>query len=122
MLVNFGRGEHPLKKLFCWGEEEERADEPARLRQMVDWGLVPAADHVHSALRDLANEYWTSALPHLLKDFQQLLRDALDLLHELGEADGRSDRSHWDIPSITPHWQTRGFRGWASLIELLHDA
>jgi hypothetical protein len=111
-----------LKKPFRWGDEEESADEPMRLRQLVDWELVLAADHVHSALRDLADEHWTSALPQLLEDFQQLLRDALDLLRELGEADDRSDRSHWDLPSITPHWQNRGFRDWVSLIELLRDA
>ncbi len=51
-----------------------------------------------------------------------MLRDALDLLRELGEADDRSDRSHWDLPSISPHWQNRGFRDWVALIELLRDA
>ena len=111
-----------LKKPFRWGDEEGSAGEPTRLRQLVDWELVLAADHVHSALRDIADEHWTSALPQLLEDFQQLLRDALDLLRELGEADDRSDRSHWDLPSITPHWQNRGFRDWVSLIELLRDA
>jgi hypothetical protein len=50
------------------------------------------------------------------------LCDALDLLRELGDADDRSDRSHWDLPSITPHWQNRGFREWVSLVELLRDA
>lgn len=111
-----------LKKPFRWGEEEESADEPTRLRQLVDWELVLAADDVHSAQRDFADEQWGSALPNLLEDFQQLLRDALDLLRELGEADDRSDRSHWDLPSITPHWQNRGFRDWVSLIVLLRDA
>ncbi|MGE3151856.1 MAG: anti-phage defense-associated sirtuin Dsr1 [Nitrospiraceae bacterium] len=111
-----------LKKPFRWGDEEENTGEPTRLRQLVDWELVLVANHVHSALRDLAGEHWTSALPQLLEDFQQLLRDALDLLRELGEADDRSDRSHWDLPSITPHWQNRGFRDWVSLIELLRDA
>lgn len=81
-----------------------------------------AADHVHSTLRDLGGEHWTSALPDLLEDFQQLLRDALDLLRELGEADNRTDRSYWDLPSITPHWQNRGVHDWVSLIELLRDA
>lgn len=109
-----------LKKPFRW--EEESADEPTRLRQLVDWELVLGADHVQSALPDFAHEQWVSALPYLLEDFQQLLRDALDLLRELGEADDRSDRSHWDLPSITPHWQNRGFRDWVSLIELLRDA
>ncbi len=112
-----------LKKPFRWGDDDSSsADEPTRIKQLVDWELALAADHVHSALRDLADEHWTSALPELLDDFQQLLRDALDLLRELGEADDHSDRSHWDLPSITPHWQNRGFRDWVSLIELLRDA
>lgn len=112
-----------LKKPFRWGEDDSSgADEPTRIKQLVDWELALNADHVHSTLRDPADEPWKSALPHLLEDFQQLLRDALDLLRELGEADDRSDRSHWDLPSITPHWQNRGFRDWVSLIELLRDA
>lgn len=111
-----------LRKPFRWGEELASTDEPTRLRQLVDWELVLAADHVHSALRDLAGEQWQEALPALLEDFQLLLRDALDLLRELGEAEDRSDRSHWDLPSISPHWQNRGFRDWVSLIELLRDA
>lgn len=112
-----------LKKPFRWGDDDSNSTyEPARIKQLVDWELVLAADHVQSALHDLADEHWTSALPLLLEDFQQLLRDALDLLRELGEADDHSDRSHWDLPSITPHWQNRGFRDWVSLIELLRDA
>lgn len=110
-----------LKKPFRWGVEE-RTEEPTRIKQLVDWELVLAADHVHSSLRDLADDQWQSALPSLLDNFQQLLRDALDLLHELGEADDRDDRSYWDLPSIMPHWQNRGFRDWVTLIELLRDA
>lgn len=112
-----------LKKPFRWGDDESgRVDEPTHIKQLVDWELSLTSDHVHSALRDLTDDHWTSSLPLLLDDFQQLLRDALDLIRELGEADERSDRSHWDLPSIMPHWQNRGFRDWVSLIELLRDA
>lgn len=111
-----------LRRPFRWGDESDSADDPKRLRQLVDWDLVLAADRVHSALRDLADAQWQAALPALLEDMQQLLRDALDLMRELGEADERSDRSHWDLPSISPHWQNRGFRDWVSLIELLREA
>jgi hypothetical protein len=111
-----------LKKPFHWGAEGENIGEPTRIKQLVDWELALAADHVHSALQDLVDARWASALPLLVEDFQQLLRDALDLLRELGEADDRSDRSHWDLPSIAPHWQNRGFDDWVSLIELLRDA
>lgn len=112
-----------LKQPFRWGDDgSNSADEPTHIRQLVDWELVLATDHVQTTLSDMTNEPWRSALQQLLEDFQQLLRDALDLLCELGEAGERSDRSHWDLPSITPHWQNRGFRDWVSLIELLRDA
>lgn len=111
-----------LKKPFRWGDEPEGTGEPNRIRQLVDWELVLATDHVQSALRDRAGDHWSAALPRLLDDFQLLLRDALALLRELGEADDYSDRSHWDLPSISAHWQNRGFRDWVMLIELLRDA
>jgi len=104
------------------GDEVKSPDKPTRIRHLVHWELVLAADHVHSALPNLADERWASVLPLLLEDFQQLLHDALDLQRELGEDDDRSDRSHWDLPSITPHRQNRGFCDWVSLIELLRDA
>ncbi len=109
-----------LKKPFRWHDED--SDMPERLGQLVDWELVLTADYVHSSLHDLASEHWSKALPVLKDDFQQLLRDALDLLRELGEADDQSDRSHWDLPSISSHWQNRGFRDWVVLIELLRDS
>ena len=111
-----------LQEPCRWGNEVESADEPTRMRHLVHWELVLATDSMHDALHDLADERWASVLPLLLEDFQQLLRDALDLLRELGEADDRSDNSHWDLPSITPHRQNRGFRGWVHLLELLRDA
>ena len=112
-----------LKKPFHWDEGEEDVGTPKHLRKLVDWELVLAADHVHSSLKSLVKtDYWGNALPILLDDFQQLLRDALDLIRELGGADDHSDRSYWDLPSISPHWQNRGFRDWVALIELLRDA
>ncbi|MET1081029.1 MAG: anti-phage defense-associated sirtuin Dsr1 [Pseudomonas sp.] len=111
-----------LKELFRFGDESEIVDEPTNLRQLVDWDLVLAAGHIQSMLRNLVENSLASVLPSLLEDFQQLLRDALDLMCELGEANERSDRSVWDLPSISSHWQNRGYRDWVSLIELLRDA
>ncbi len=113
-----------LRKPYRWGDDARgQVEPPQRVRDLVDWELVLATDHVHSLLPDLAkSEHWRRALPLLLDDFQQLLRDALDLMRELGEADDRSDRSFWDLPSIRPHWQNRGFRDWVALIELVRDA
>ncbi|MGQ5521826.1 anti-phage defense-associated sirtuin Dsr1 [Chitinimonas sp. PSY-7] len=111
-----------LKKPLRRGGENEISAEPATIRQLVDWELVLVVDHVRTALLDHPNEHWTTALPSLLGDFQQLLLDALNLLQELEAADDLRDRSYWDLPSITPHWQNRGFRDWVCLIEFLRDA
>jgi len=113
-----------LRKPFRWfNDDSYQADSPRRVRDLVDWELVLATDHVYSLLPDLErSENWQHALPELLDDFQHLLRDALDLMHELGEADDRSDRSFLDLPSISPHWQNRGLHDWVALIELVRDA
>ena len=113
-----------LKKPFRWGDDDSgSANEPARIRQLVDWEIVLASGHVYSVLRDLVDEScWALALPELLDDIQLLLRDALDLLRELGEADDYRDPSFLELPSITPHWQNQKFRDWVSLIELMRDA
>ena len=112
-----------LENLPCEDNDDlSGADAPVQIRQLVNWEIVLTADNVYPALRDFADEAWLSALPHLLDDFQQLLRDALDLMREMGEADEREDDSHRSLPSIAPHEQNQGFRDWASLIELLRDA
>ena len=98
------------------------AEEPTHLGQLVNWELVLASDHVHSLLRTATDPAWKSALPQLLDDLQQLLRDALDLFSELRNGDPRSDRSYWDLPSIHGHWQNGGYHEWVTLIELLRDS
>ncbi len=111
-----------FSKALRWGKDEENVEEIPSTRHLVDSELVLAADNVDYTLRELGDERWTSTLPDLLEDFQQLLRDALDLMRELGAADDRDDQSHWHLPSIEPHWQNRGYRDWVSLIELLRAA
>lgn len=82
-----------------------------------------STDGVHSSLRHLSNnERWTAALPELLSDFSALLRDALDLRRELGDVDGRSDRSCIQQPSISEHQQNSKFHDWTALIDLSRDA
>jgi len=112
-----------IREPYHLDEKTGDAVEPTRLKQIVEFELVLASDNVGTALAELQqSQLWRGALPLVLKDAQQLLRDALDLLGELGEADERSDRSHWDLPSISPHWQNRGFHDWVSLIELCRDS
>ena len=79
--------------------------------------------YVHSTVQELPDdERWRTALPELLHDFSALLRDALDLMRELGEADDNTDRSYVHHPSITEHPQNMGFHDWTALIDLTRDA
>ncbi len=112
-----------LRKPYRWGNESKSTGGPEKIGDLVGWDLELSADHVHSALRDFANSTdGPIAFPELVEDLQQLLRDALDLLRELGAADDHSDNSHWDLPSISHHWQNKGFKDWVVLIEFLRDS
>ncbi|KTB95730.1 anti-phage defense-associated sirtuin Dsr1 [Pseudomonas syringae] len=117
-----------ITEFMRWGVEYDQGHDAAitesvtRLDQIVNWEIVLASDHVHSFLGELDNEKWRTALPFLLEDIQQCLRDSLDLAQELGAASESADRSFWDLPSITPHWQNRRLHDWVSLIELLRDS
>ena len=113
-----------LRDPFRWplGDVEDN-NEPAHIRQLVDWDIVLSASHVHMTLHGLkGNERWGTALPTLLTDFTRLLRDALDLMRELGGADDKSDLSYVNQPSISEHPQNSAHHGWTALIELNRDA
>lgn len=112
-----------LREPFCWPDEGGESPEPERIKDLVEWKIVLSTDHVHSSLRDLPkDERWTAALPELLSDFSALLRDALDLMRELGGADDKNDLSYVHQPSISEHPQNRDFHGWTALIDLTRDA
>lgn len=111
-----------LSKPLPWPATEEETGEPD-IEDLVDWEIVLSTDGVHSNLDDLSNnQRWTDALPELLSDFSALLRDALDLRRELGDVDGRSDRSYIQQPSISEHEQNSKFYDWTALIDLNRDA
>ncbi len=112
-----------LREPFRWSEEDGDTGAPQRVKDLVDWEVVLSAGHVHSALRDLPKDQrWTEALPVLLSDFSALLRDALDLMRELGGVDDRSDLSYMHRPSISRHPQNTDLRDWTALIDLTRDA
>lgn len=112
-----------LREPFRWPAEDGEARKLERIRDLVEWEIGLSTDHVHSSLRDLPrDERWKAALPELLSDVSVLLRDALDLMRELGSAEDRSDLSYIHQPSISEHPQNRDFHDWTTLIELTRDA
>lgn len=114
-----------LREPFQGWEDTEDGDpvEPTKITDIVNWEIVLNADHVHSALRDVAEDpQWQEALPDLLSDATSLLRDTLDLMRELGSADDRRDGSYVQQPSISDHPQNKNFHDWTALIDLVRDA
>lgn len=113
-----------LKEPFPWPDVSSSHDDARTgITHLIDREFSLAADDAHSVLYgDVVAASWLSALPHLLEDFQRLLRDTLDLLRELGDADEYNDRSFWYQPSIASHRQNRRLHQWVILIELLRDS
>lgn len=112
-----------LNRPFTWGTEEPEHGESEDLRRSISWTLELAGTDVHSFLHDLENSPpWQAALPSLATDFQQLLRDALDLMHELGEADEHEDPSGLYISSLCSPRQFFRFNAWRTLVDLVRDA
>jgi hypothetical protein len=98
--------------------------EPERMNDLVEWQIVLPTDKMHDRLKNLRQKTnLTDALPDLLSDFSALLRDALDLMRELGGVGDRSDRFDIHQPSISEHLQNKNDRDdWTALIDLTRDA
>ena len=111
-----------LREPFPWPIEDEEDDEPRHMNRLVEADFVLSTNHVLSIPRDLNDRRWSEALPALLSDFTGLLRDALDLMRELGYADCKEDQSYWSRPSISEHLQNRDSQDWTALIKLARDA
>lgn len=112
-----------LREPFRWSGASDGYEAQDSIKKIVEWEVVLASDHVHSGLRDMPkDEQWVAALPDLLDDFSALLRDALDLMRELGGVDSENDHSYFHQPSISHHSQNKDFHDWTALIELTRDA
>jgi hypothetical protein len=112
-----------LRPPYHKGDSTDETTEPKRIKDLVDWELELAADHVHSTLiKRIEQNGLQPYLPELLDDVTLLLTDALDLSRELGGADDKSDLSYLHQPSVSQHNQNKGFRGWTALIELAREA
>ena len=97
--------------------------EPEQIHDLVWWKIVLFADTALHDLEELAKDKrWIEASPELLIEFSSLLRDALDLMRELGGANDRSDLSCILRPSISEHPQNRSPYDWTALISLTRDA
>lgn len=112
-----------IREPFRWTETPDTICEITRVSDLVKWEIVLSSGHLHHILPDIQRlPCWSPALPELLQDVSLLLRDAFDLMHELGGADEKSDHSYSYQPSISNHPQNNDFHDWTGLIILTRDA
>ncbi|MDP2347232.1 MAG: anti-phage defense-associated sirtuin Dsr1 [Gammaproteobacteria bacterium] len=104
-------------------DEGDERKNPDHLKEIVDWEVVLSADDVRTMLNGIKGSVrWNDALRAFLPDATLLLRDALDLMREVGDATEERDGSFIDQPSISEHQQNQEFHDWTLLIELVRDA
>lgn len=96
---------------------------PERLTDLVDARIVLPLQYAHDWIDLLRDDILVpqTAQP-LLYVFSALLRDAMDLKQELGQADEKRDDSYISQPSIGEHPQNSRFRDWTVLVDLTRDA
>ncbi len=111
-----------LREPFRYDEKTRNIEEPVQIRDLVEWELDLATPHVSTVIEAAFEGERRLLLAAFLDDFQLLLRDAMDLMRDLGDADESNDRSSWHLPSISDHPQNQRFHDWVLLIELVRDA
>ena len=85
--------------------------------------VVLLANYILDSLKELTKDkLWVAASPKLLTEFISLLRDALDLMRELGDADDSDDPSCYLRASISKHALNKSQNDWTDLIDLTRDA
>lgn len=111
-----------LSERYSDPEGVKKEGGPERASELFNWEVVLSGNYTGEFGRDLKGENWTKALGELLEDFQVLVRDALDMMADLGEANEEGDLSFVALPSISLHEQNDGYPEWGQLIELLRDS
>lgn len=83
---------------------------------LSEGGLRDSMDSIRKS------QQWLEALPQLFVSASEALRDALDLMTEVGRATERHDFGMWHMPSILDHWQNKHYHDWTFLVELVRDS
>lgn len=112
-----------FRKPLSISEAEDGSREAKSLKELIDWNVKLNLEFPRTRFKEVrSTEAWQRDLPLMLRELTALLRDALDLMRELGGASDVSDLSYIDQPSIRSHRQNRGHKSWTLLVELVRDS
>jgi len=113
-----------IHKPIRWAKNESNASKAETVGEIVESEVVLRSSQVHFGWhKDLRQDQrWKEALPRLLCDFTQLLRETCDLMCELGTITEKHDMSHVHQRSISEHSQNIDYHDWTILIDLTREA
>lgn len=106
-----------------WSASSEAGEaQPSSVSEVLSGKVVLATQHPRSLLAEVRKEGpWLEALAEMLRDFVQLLNDALELKRQLDDG-VYSQWSYLDLPSVEEHSQNTYRRDWILLVDLCRDA
>lgn len=108
-LLNLLKPKIKFSKPFVFGDEEPACPYKAEVKISVgDWEF-------HHIIK------YVNEMTGLLLPVTNLLKQAMEFWQLLGQADEKHDKSHWGLPSISPHHQNHRYDNWLLLIELCRD-
>lgn len=109
---------------FRYGYENSKEEEVKEtIKDVIGWKIVLSVEYPREFSRELiAEDKWMKLLPSLTSDLTLLVKDALDLMKELGEANEHFDHSFSHRPSIAKHANNRNSDDWTMLIDWLCDS
>jgi hypothetical protein len=97
--------------------------EPRSLKEVLHTSITLAGGvDRYSFVKLDENGSWRAALPSLVDDATALLRDALQLMEEVGLASEAVDGSSFAMPSVSEHDQNRHADSWTLLIRFCREA
>lgn len=113
-------------EFFSWEKEAKQtalSDAPQHANEILNCNIHLQLSGARDAMNMMEEKpAWRAALPFLLDDFTGLLREALDIMRELGMVNDKYDMSYYALPSIAEHDQNEFAPDWAFLIECARDA
>jgi hypothetical protein len=109
-----------LQKSFDWGDLLEDEQEISSIKLSFEIEVtIGLSDSNYILLSRL--ESYPKKFESLMIPSTQALIKSINFWEITGIGDKLFDRSHWDMPSISPHDQNNRFNNWVILIELCRD-
>jgi hypothetical protein len=109
---------YQITKAYYWGGED--IHDGNTQRKVFSTDVVLKIDQ-HEFKRLTKSDNYPKDYTDVLVTASEALLEAMELFANVGLANAKQDRSHWDIISIEPHPQNSNYKSFPILVELCRD-